>query len=254
MAEKIFNEQTNYGWGLTFNLTGKAPAINKRIFNKLTDAQSYADDFNDSAVEGLLLSVVEDTEKNNGVYFVQSIKKNEDGESASLVKLSFGDLEEAQNYINNELKKIQEQYQTDKTEILSIIGEIAEGDSIANLINGIAEESANNKAEIDSYTINGKLVSENPTLSSDDLQVSENYSVLTQPSDNITPGDLITIAISKIEVMLANTTLALTAAINDIESRLGKPAVYDEDNNIVSESFGLYKKYEELENLIKNIQ
>jgi hypothetical protein len=82
MAEKIFNDQTNYGWGLTFNLTGKAPAINKRIFDTLEDAQLYADDYNDSAIEGLLLSVVADEdEKNNGVYFVQSIKKSNEDET-----------------------------------------------------------------------------------------------------------------------------------------------------------------------------
>ena len=52
--------------------------------------------------------------------------------------------------------------------------------------------------------------------------------------------------------MLANTTLALTAAINDIESRVGRPAEYDENGNVVSEATGLYKKYEDLEKSIKN--
>ena len=85
MAEKIFDKQINFGWGLTFNMTGKAPAIAKRIFNTLADAEEYANDFNDSAVEGLLLSVVADNEQNNGVYFIQSIKHNAEDDNAILI-------------------------------------------------------------------------------------------------------------------------------------------------------------------------
>ena len=72
MAEKIFDAQSNYGWGLTLNMTGKAPAVSKRIFDTLADAQAFANDYNDSAIEGLLLSVVADG-NNNGVYFVKSM-------------------------------------------------------------------------------------------------------------------------------------------------------------------------------------
>lgn len=87
MAEKIFDAQVNYGWGLTLNMTGKAPAVSKRIFDTLADAQSFANDYNDSAIEGLLLSVVADG-NNNGVYFVKSIKTGADADSAVLEKLS----------------------------------------------------------------------------------------------------------------------------------------------------------------------
>ena len=38
MAEKKFDAQVNYGWGLSLNMTGKAPAVAKRIFNTLADA------------------------------------------------------------------------------------------------------------------------------------------------------------------------------------------------------------------------
>jgi len=86
MAEKRFEAQVNYGWGLTLNMTGKAPAVSKRIFDTLADAQAFADDYNDSAVEGLTLSVVNDG-NNNGVYFVQSIKTTKQGAAAVLVKL-----------------------------------------------------------------------------------------------------------------------------------------------------------------------
>ena len=74
MAEKIFDAQVNYGWGLTLNMTGKAPAISKRIFDTLADAQAYVDDANDSAIAGLQLSVIADTDTNkNGIYFVSKI-------------------------------------------------------------------------------------------------------------------------------------------------------------------------------------
>ena len=74
MAEKQFNLQSNYGWGLSLNMTGKAPEVAKRIFNTYNDAFAYADDINDSAIEGLTLTVVNDSDK-NGVYFVKSVRK-----------------------------------------------------------------------------------------------------------------------------------------------------------------------------------
>lgn len=74
MAEYKTEKQVNYGWGLSLNMTGKAPAIAKRIFETLSDAQAYADDVNDSAIAGLQLSVINDTDSSrNGVYFVKSI-------------------------------------------------------------------------------------------------------------------------------------------------------------------------------------
>lgn len=76
MAEKIFDAQVNYGWGLSLNMTGKAPAVAKRIFDTYADALAYANDVNDSAIEGLTLSVVNDGD-NNGLYFVQQVATKE---------------------------------------------------------------------------------------------------------------------------------------------------------------------------------
>lgn len=74
MAEYKTEKQVNYGWGLSLNMTGKAPAIAKRIFETLEDAQAYADDANDSAIAGLQLSVINDNDSSkNGIYFVKSI-------------------------------------------------------------------------------------------------------------------------------------------------------------------------------------
>lgn len=86
MAEYKTPLQENYGWGLTLNMTGKAPAVAKRIWSTLADAQEYVNDLNDSAIAGLQLSVINDTSAAlNGIYFVQSVG-TEDA-SAVLVKV-----------------------------------------------------------------------------------------------------------------------------------------------------------------------
>lgn len=85
MAEYKTEKQVNYGWGLSLEMTGKSPAVAKRIFKTLSDAQAYADDINDSAIAGLQLSVIEDPDSSkNGVYFVKSIG---DGTNAAVLEL-----------------------------------------------------------------------------------------------------------------------------------------------------------------------
>lgn len=88
MAEYTFPKQSNYGWGLTFNMTGKAPIVNKRIFATLADAQAFVDDVDDSAIEGLILSVIADGD-NNGAYFVENI--HDDEHSTGTLKKIGGD-------------------------------------------------------------------------------------------------------------------------------------------------------------------
>jgi hypothetical protein len=313
---KQFNEQTNYGWGLTFNLTGKAPAISKRIFETLEDATSYANDYNDSAIEGLLLSVVNDeTDTNNGVYFVKSIKKSEDDEAAILVKVGSGNIDEIEDAFNKQFEDlknsleaadqgleqsigdlqtanqalqkqlgegftetntvakaieegIKEAKKSASTQVTNLendikqkIGTLAEDKTVVDMIADVESANAANAQEIietkniiDVYTINEKKISENPVLDSHDILVSEEYSPLTQPAENVVPGDLMTIAISKLEIMLANTTLALTAAINDLEMKIGSPSSYDEEGNITNEATGLYAKYEQLAQKIETNQ
>jgi prophage DNA circulation protein len=116
---------------------------------------------------------------------------------------------------------------TKLTSTIDSIGTVAEGATVVGMINDVqaateanAQAIADNRTIIDEYTVNGKKISENPVLSTDDILVADNYSTLNKPADNVYPGDIITTAISKLEIMLANTTLALTAAINDLENRL----------------------------------
>ena len=73
MAEYKTDKQVNYGFGLSFEATGKAPVIAKRIWATLADAQAYVNEKTDTAIAGLQLSVINDTEANNGIYFVKSV-------------------------------------------------------------------------------------------------------------------------------------------------------------------------------------
>ena len=106
MAEKIFGAQSNYGWGLSLNMTGKAPAVAKRIWNTYADALAYVNDFNDSAIEGLRLTVVADTDsKKNGVYYIEKAgtSKKVDGVDVAnndgiLTKVGGADTQTAANY------------------------------------------------------------------------------------------------------------------------------------------------------------
>lgn len=84
-------KQVNLPWGETFSMAKKAPAVANRIFTTLNDAQAYVDNINDSATEGIRITVLNDSEiNNNGVYYVKSIG---DGENpGELVKIGRGDV------------------------------------------------------------------------------------------------------------------------------------------------------------------
>lgn len=71
--EIITGLQVNTGWNLTFNPTGKFPVIAKRAFPTLADAQGYVDDPNSSATVGIVITVTQDVEKNNGIYLVSKV-------------------------------------------------------------------------------------------------------------------------------------------------------------------------------------
>lgn len=88
MAEKMFEKQINYGWGLTLNMTGKQPAVSKLIYDTYEDAIEYVNNPKESCIPGLILRVVNDSDNSkNGVYFVKSIKENEEGIDGELEKI-----------------------------------------------------------------------------------------------------------------------------------------------------------------------
>lgn len=130
MAEKIFDAQVNYGWGLTLNMTGKAPAISKRIFDTLADAQAYVNDANDSAIAGLQLSVIADTDTSkNGIYFVSKIGTGtEDGVLVKIGSDAAASIEELEQKVSaletdvETLKAIDHTALENKIEVVKVNG------------------------------------------------------------------------------------------------------------------------------------
>lgn len=91
MAEYKTGVQVNYGFGLSFEATGKAPIIAKQIWATLADAQAYVDSSTDTATAGLILVVAKDSvAANNGVYRVVKAAGEDDNAKGQLVKLTEG--------------------------------------------------------------------------------------------------------------------------------------------------------------------
>lgn len=70
MAEFKVDNQVNVGWGLSLQMAGKTPAIAKRIFDTYENAKAFVDSTTDTALPGILVSVIQDTDENNGLYYV----------------------------------------------------------------------------------------------------------------------------------------------------------------------------------------
>lgn len=151
----------------------------------------------------------------------------------------------ALNSLGEKVTDISDELQVliDDSEHLKESIEVLTGDDEGSIKKAIDDT----KAIIDNYTVNGVAISTNVVLTSDDIAITDSYSTVNQKSENIFPGDIITAAISKLEVMLANTTLAITAAINDIDYRLGRFSEYDENGVLISKASGICKRIEEVE-------
>lgn len=84
--------------------------------------------------------------------------------------------------------------------------------------------------EINAYNVNGKIISKNPVLSGEDLNVGENY-LINKPSDsqNIINTDTLGLAISKLEKKLDIAIEIFTATLNDLNNRINE--LEDLNNN-----------------------
>lgn len=107
MGAIIAKSQSNLPWTITWKASSRYPIIADRIYDTLADAQAYVDDnsASASATAGLILTVLNDpTPKNNGVYYVKSVKNtNPDtgpvsNEPGILVKVGGAETEVAKNY------------------------------------------------------------------------------------------------------------------------------------------------------------
>ena len=146
----------------------------------------------------------------NGLYFIKEIGTESNSSSSTLEKIS-----KVEDYINGD------------NEIKDIIGDTGRTNTLTELIDavsGLTEVNLSNinenKETSDNYTINNYKISDNPVLNSSDISINEQYSTIKRGNDDfIVTGDDLNKAIKKLEIMLVNTTLALTAAINDLEKK-----------------------------------
>lgn len=74
MSEQKFISAANlFGWGQSFNATGKFPLIAKRVWNTYDDMIAFVSDTSDVCPAGVVLTVINDEDsKKNGAYFVAS--------------------------------------------------------------------------------------------------------------------------------------------------------------------------------------
>lgn len=132
MAEYKTGVQVNYGFGLSFEASGKAPVIAKRIWETLADAQAYVDSATDTAIAGLQLTVINDTDASkNGVYFVKEAA-GENGKTVGvLVKLAQG----------ADTSGLQTQVTANKKAIDKLNGEESEAGSVKNTAKSYADKA-----------------------------------------------------------------------------------------------------------------
>ena len=94
--------QSDLNWTQTFRMTLRAPAIANRIFDTLEHAQAYIDDYSDkaSAIPGILLAVVEDTDADkNGIWEVLTVKESENAANGTMKRIDDRRVVEAEKFV-----------------------------------------------------------------------------------------------------------------------------------------------------------
>ena len=101
MANTNFISAANlFGWGQSFNATGKFPIIAKRVWETYADMIEFVGDTNDVCPAGVVLTVINDTDsKKNGAYFVASCPTlDEPTLPVKVEKIGSGEVLSATNY------------------------------------------------------------------------------------------------------------------------------------------------------------
>ncbi len=92
MAE--YNKLQKLDWGFQINVNKKGNPIAKRIFSTVSEMDEYLGNIRDSAVAGIIVTVIEDNQENNGAYLVQQVPNLENrGLEVIRTKLSTGTTE-----------------------------------------------------------------------------------------------------------------------------------------------------------------
>ena len=101
MANTNFISAANlFGWGQSFNATGKFPLIAKRVWDSYADMMEFVGDTSDVCPAGVVLTVINDTDsKKNGAYFVASCPTLDNPElPVKVEKIGSGEVLSAANY------------------------------------------------------------------------------------------------------------------------------------------------------------
>ena len=101
MANTNFISAANlFGWGQSFNATGKFPLIAKRVWDSYADMMEFVGDTSDVCPAGVVLTVINDTDsKKNGAYFVASCPTLDEPDlPVKVEKIGSGEVLSATNY------------------------------------------------------------------------------------------------------------------------------------------------------------
>ena len=101
MANTNFISAANlFGWGQSFNATGKFPIIAKRVWETYADMMEFVGDTSDVCPAGVVLTVINDTDsKKNGAYFVASCPTLDEPDlPVKVEKIGSGEVLSAANY------------------------------------------------------------------------------------------------------------------------------------------------------------
>ena len=101
MANTNFISAANlFGWGQSFNATGKFPIIAKRVWETYADMMEFVGDTSDVCPAGVVLTVINDTDaKKNGAYFVASCPTLDEPDlPVKVEKIGSGEVLSATNY------------------------------------------------------------------------------------------------------------------------------------------------------------
>lgn len=227
MAEYKTDAQVNYGWGLSLNMTGKAPAIAKRIFRTKADAQAFVDDAKDSAIAGLQLSVIEDG-ANNGIYFVSKIGTAE-GEPGVLEKVGGSSTSGETQAIQEELNK------TQQGAGLKDDGSYSANTSANYINNATSLVDADNKLDAQIKINTDAIAAETQARTQKDSELEESISSLTSDlaKQKVTAKD------SSIEVLTTGTTTEIKVKIKPDNNALK----LDEANGLYVDSSAIGGNY-----------
>lgn len=82
-------------WGFQLELNKKGSPIAKRIFETVAEMDAYLSDIYDSAVAGIIVTVIGDTPENNGAYLVgQAPHLDNPGLQVIRTKLATGEIKQ----------------------------------------------------------------------------------------------------------------------------------------------------------------